>query len=678
MTANDDIASLVCRAREGDGRAFALLVDRFQGAAIAIGYSWCGDRETAREIAQEGFLEAHRNLAQLRDPGAFPGWLRRIVIKHCDRVTRRTRPLTVGLPDESVDRTAVDPAALLESDEAAERLRLAVAALPATERIAIALTYFAGLSGTEAAHFLELPLSTLKQRLRRARRRLRDEEERLMATTLNGLLPGIAENLSRDVQFFIALRAGDERQVRSMIEETPALLEVTQSWDPELARRGVVPYANAATPLITAIELDHLSMLHVLLDAGADVHGRCDCPTGEAPIWAAALLGRLEHARALLRRGADPDSVSSVGNRALHVAAMRGQIEMVSLLLSYGADPTAPDAGARVGLPWTTDTATPTAGRTPGEWATLYGHTSVARLIEATPTAPNRQQSAVPRIEPDGERLHTGIKALDLFAPLSRGGLVRCPSIAGVGLVVLLGELSQRFTSLAGGRAIWTGFTQPPFDRSDFLADIAEFGLQNTVDHRLAPFSASAAERRAAFEAGLRLAETTRDEGSDVLAIVLDAPGFERDVETAFPRLARPSRDGAITTIVVTPFPERKSGWETLPPPFTGQIKLQRTRANAHLYPAIDPTLTFCRTEPDETARARAQAARYRLARYERSDADFSTLGDSGSTGEAAAAQALLRYLSQPFWLTAPFSGRPGEHVGRERLEAEIDRLLES
>ena len=68
---------------------------------------------------------------------------------------------------------------------------------------------------------------------------------------------------------------------------------------------------------------------------------------------------------------------------------------------------------------------------------------------------------------PDGA-LFSGIKALDLFVPLPRGGLVRFPFMAGVGMVVLLGELCKRVTARSDGRALWTGFTQRPFDLRDW------------------------------------------------------------------------------------------------------------------------------------------------------------------------------------------------------------------
>jgi DNA-directed RNA polymerase specialized sigma24 family protein len=73
-------------AQAGDQPAFARLVARFQRAAVAYAGGWAGDQ--AEDVAQDAFIEALLCLGQLREPAAFPAWLRRIVRKHCDRRTR--------------------------------------------------------------------------------------------------------------------------------------------------------------------------------------------------------------------------------------------------------------------------------------------------------------------------------------------------------------------------------------------------------------------------------------------------------------------------------------------------------------------------------------------------------------------------------------------------------------
>ena len=79
----DDLNRLVTRAQAGDTDAYGELVRRFQDMAYGYAYAIVGDLELAEDAAQEAFIEAYRCLPSLREPFAFPGWLKRIVFKHC-------------------------------------------------------------------------------------------------------------------------------------------------------------------------------------------------------------------------------------------------------------------------------------------------------------------------------------------------------------------------------------------------------------------------------------------------------------------------------------------------------------------------------------------------------------------------------------------------------------------
>src|SRR5262245_45675196 len=91
------VATLVSRARSGDDDAYGALVRRFQDMAVGYAYSMLRDFQLAQDASQEAFLEAYRVLHGLREPAAFPGWLRRIVFKHCDRIRRSAPCATVPL-----------------------------------------------------------------------------------------------------------------------------------------------------------------------------------------------------------------------------------------------------------------------------------------------------------------------------------------------------------------------------------------------------------------------------------------------------------------------------------------------------------------------------------------------------------------------------------------------------
>ena len=680
-----DYAAIVRRAQNGDVAAFADLVRRFQDLAVGTAYSWFGEIEAARDAAQEAFLEAHQSLTQLREPAAFPGWFRQIVVKHCDRVTRRKQIDRAPIIMAASDSIGLGPEAIHAALEQARQLRFAVDALPPAERIVVALQYFAEASGAEVSAFLELPITTIKRRLRRARRRLRDEGERLLEKTIDEMRPSKTGQFAQEICFFIALRAGDRTEVARLLADSSTLVEAKQDWDSHLVHDGVLPFANKATPLITAIERGDLAMQTLLLDAGADVNGLCGCATGEAPVWAATLLNRVDHARQLLERGADPDAVSSSGNCALHLAAMRGLVEITGLLLEYGADPNRQDAGNRALLPWTpADEVANTGGKTPLQWAIANGHEEVAALLagsaDGAKTTLERQTNLAASVH---SIVLTGIKALDLFAPLVRGGVIRFPFMAGVGMVVLLGELCQRFLAMDGGAAIWTGFTQPPFDLADWEGDMAEFGLADHIQSSLVGFTESPEDRREAFQRGLTLAESLRDSGHDVLAVILSSQGFENEVESSLLRLKTPSlsgQSGSITSIIVTPFAEQRDAWTELSPPYSGQIVLDRIRAQRYLFPAIQPAKSMSLgLDPEMVGERHVQLAEKSsalLEAYLQQDPGLEKLDATELDQQSIRAVRLLRYLCQPFATTEPFTGRPGEHVQYDELIDAVEAII--
>jgi RNA polymerase sigma factor (sigma-70 family) len=180
----DDLKELVLRAQRGDIEAFAVLVRRYQGMAVGYAYAKLGDFHLAEDAAQEAFIDAYQLIGDLRVADAFPGWLKRIVFKHSDRLTRR-RPEQVSL--EKVDEplaAEADTTTALERAEGQRQVREAIAALPAAQRQVVSLFYIQRHSQSEIAAFLEVPLTTVKKRLHDARRKLREGMLDMVSETL--------------------------------------------------------------------------------------------------------------------------------------------------------------------------------------------------------------------------------------------------------------------------------------------------------------------------------------------------------------------------------------------------------------------------------------------------------------------------------------------------------------
>src|SRR5262245_36486728 len=154
----NDIESLVALAqapgvslaRRHD--AFGELVVRFQNMAFGYAYAILGDSYLAQEAAQEAFLTAYQHLQQLREPSAFPGWLRRIVLTQSNRLVRgkRIAPQSIEMVVQ-LSAEESDVAAAIERQELAEQLHAAIRALPEQQRAAVILYYIDGYSQHEVA-----------------------------------------------------------------------------------------------------------------------------------------------------------------------------------------------------------------------------------------------------------------------------------------------------------------------------------------------------------------------------------------------------------------------------------------------------------------------------------------------------------------------------------------------
>ena len=169
-----DIGNLVRQAQRGDLDAYGNLVTQFWTVAFCYAHGVLRDFHLAEDAVQEAFVEAYRDLPKLREPDAFPGWLRRIVYKYCDRITRRKRVDTIPLDcAHEAPSTSASPDETAIRKEILERVLAAVRALPKRERVVSEMFYVHGHSQKEIAGILHVPLSTVNSRLHASRKRLR-------------------------------------------------------------------------------------------------------------------------------------------------------------------------------------------------------------------------------------------------------------------------------------------------------------------------------------------------------------------------------------------------------------------------------------------------------------------------------------------------------------------------
>lgn len=174
----DETAVLIKKARDGDPAAFGEVVRHYQGVAVRYAQAILGDRDLAEDAAQEAFVQAYLSLPNLREPAAFGWWFRAIVANCCKRILRGKRVATVPI-EAVVDLPANSPTAAqhAEQHEMAERVLEAIGKLPEHERPVVELFYLGGLSQSEIADALGVPLTTVNNRLHSSRRRLRCSQQ---------------------------------------------------------------------------------------------------------------------------------------------------------------------------------------------------------------------------------------------------------------------------------------------------------------------------------------------------------------------------------------------------------------------------------------------------------------------------------------------------------------------
>lgn len=141
-----DIESVIRKATSPNAdiaerqHAFGELVQRFQDMAYGYAYAILGDYGLAEDAAQETFLAAYQILKQLRNPKAFPGWLKRIVLTQYHRIVRRN-----GAPTEPIEAawelpsTAPNPIEKVLRQEQTDLVNAAILGLPEDERMVTTL-----------------------------------------------------------------------------------------------------------------------------------------------------------------------------------------------------------------------------------------------------------------------------------------------------------------------------------------------------------------------------------------------------------------------------------------------------------------------------------------------------------------------------------------------------------
>ncbi len=204
---NDD-AQLIQRVLDGDDTAFSALVKKYQCSVHALAWRKIGDFHIAEEITQDTFLKAYQKLSTLKEPQSFASWLYVITENHCKAWLRKKRTRTQSLENTShtqLEKTAYSGYIIEENKRMAaetqrEVVKKLLAKLQESDRTIITLYYLGGMTYDEISKFLGVSEATIRNRLYRARRRLKKEEPMIREALENyQITPNLTENIMQEI-----------------------------------------------------------------------------------------------------------------------------------------------------------------------------------------------------------------------------------------------------------------------------------------------------------------------------------------------------------------------------------------------------------------------------------------------------------------------------------------------
>ena len=183
--------TLVNRVLQGDSKAFDELINRYQRQAVAVSFQLLGNTQDALEVSQDAFLKAYTSLSTLQKPGAFGGWLMRIV-SNLSLNYRRSRKIRqqhslddvmgANAETQSADAPGAsewtggsdNPAHTLESKEMGAKLQEALMQLPEKQRLAIVMFTIEEMPQKEVAEALQCSVEAVKWHVFQGRKKLKE------------------------------------------------------------------------------------------------------------------------------------------------------------------------------------------------------------------------------------------------------------------------------------------------------------------------------------------------------------------------------------------------------------------------------------------------------------------------------------------------------------------------
>lgn len=298
------------------------------------------------------------------------------------------------------------------------------------------------------------------------------------------------------------------------------------------------------------------------------------------------------------------------------------------------------------------------------------------------------------------EILETGIKVIDLIAPIAKGGKVGLFGGAGVGKTVLIQELINNIAKFHSGNSVFAGVGERTREGNDLYYEMKEAGVLDKTSLVFGQMNEPPGARLRVALSGLAMAEAFRDEGKDVLLFIDNifrftqagsevsallgrlpsAVGYQPNLQQEMGALQEritSTKKGSITSVQAVYVPADDL---TDPAPATtfahldSTIVLNRALTEIGIYPAVDPldsnsTILDPEIVGEEHYRVAREVQRV-LQSYKELQDIIAILGMEELSDDqkqtVARARRLQRFLAQPFFVAEQFTGNPGAYIKLE------------
>lgn len=298
------------------------------------------------------------------------------------------------------------------------------------------------------------------------------------------------------------------------------------------------------------------------------------------------------------------------------------------------------------------------------------------------------------------EILETGIKVIDLIAPISKGGKVGLFGGAGVGKTVLITELINNIAKFHSGSSVFAGVGERTREGNDLYHEMEESGVLDKTSLVFGQMNEPPGARLRVALTGLTMAEAFRDEGKDVLLFIDNifrftqagaevsallgrlpsAVGYQPNLQQEMGALQEritSTKKGSVTSVQAVYVPADDL---TDPAPATtfahldSTIVLNRALTEIGIYPAVDPLDSSSTIlDPEIVGQEHYRVARdvqRVLQRYKDLQDIIAIMGMEELSDDdkqtVARARRIQRFFSQPFFVAEGFTGTPGQYVKLE------------